>query len=675
MLQAIFYARFHPERGPSIVHQYPDHSIISPNSSDDHPPPILTWADISAYIIPPYDVCNRPLAICTNDVRVIALPVSLEDAKYARNRFTFNIGFVVAEDEPVQPWEQVLRKTSRFLCQLEIEDGLLAVEEDLAGLKWAGEDGYPARRVGIVHDLLRDVFDQLNDYGEACVQLNDFHVLNLRLEGPEDHDRRDDVSTTHNPVRPWHVPLLIRDLPDPSTWTWDLTLRRIHPYMDGVNHIQRISELADVELRLIKRAVREMIHHGRVILLDIFHYQAVYAGASGLVEFIKDVDVQDECCAYVALPQPPPSSTNSNKAPTSAPAVPSAPPPPTRQFVIELYSALQPGVSVADFCLAHHDGNPSKVPLSALLDVRRLITFGVIKGILRRQQKYALAIADSQVPAAPPQSTVSSPPGLPPAPMPQPQRSSLTSTSSSPTRNPDTAPPAGQPNSLPRSSLSSSNAGTTGTTSSFTTSAHPTRRPSSHIQQQQQQQHDLAAEFDRAWKKAALSSGWATPPTLAPRTAKTTTTTIPAAKAMAKTHPRATSSSSSASAKTTSTASTAILSTPNPNISKGGGGGMPTPNETPHPHLPLQPIEETAAAIADAEDDDDEGGPPALSDEDARLWRFLDGRHPLDQICVEMHWGEKRVVEKLMGGGGGGEGEGEGSVGGAGFGEVVVFCA
>jgi hypothetical protein len=100
---------------------------------------------------------------------------------------------------------------------------------------------------------------------------------------------------------------------------------------------------------------------------------------------------------------------------------------------------------------------------------------------------------------------------------------------------------------------------------------------------------------------------------------------------------------------------------------------MPGPNETPHPHLPLQPIEEADAAIADAEDDD-EGGPPALSDEGARLWRFLDGRHPLDQICVEMHWGEKRVVEKLMGGGDG-EGEGEGSVGGGAFGEVVVFCA
>jgi hypothetical protein len=595
MLQAIFYARFHPERGPSIVHQFPDHAILSPSNN---PPPVLTWADISAYIIPPYDVCDHPLSICTNDVRVLAFPVSLEDSKYARNRFTFNIGFVIAEDESVRPYEQVLRKTSRFLRQLEIEDGLLAVEEDLDGLKWAGEDDYPARNVGIIHGLLRDIFEQLNDYGEACIRLSEFHVLNLHLDDPEEITREHDGST-HLTVRPWHVPLLVRDLPDPSTWTWDLTLRRIHPYINGINHIQRISELADVELKLIKRAVRELILHDRVILLDIFHYQAVYAGASGLIDFIKDVDMQDECRTYVALSSNP-SKDKQNITSSPAPS----PPAPTRQLIIELYSALQPGVCVADFCLALYNGISNKAAVTSVLDIRRFITFGVIKGILRRQQKYALAVADTPAaPIAPPQSTVSSPPGLP-SPTPPTQaassRSSITSTSSS---SPSKLAATGG-SSLPRHSSFS----TTGTGAS----AASLRRPSQH-----QQASDLAAELDRAWKKAALSSGWATPPTLLSRAP----------------------SSTSIATKVT---------TVNAKASSGTAGTTATP-------MPI-------LAESEAEDEPNNGDEEAaaiLSDEEVKLWKFLDGRHPLDQICVEMHWSEKTLMEKLNGGG---------------FGEVVIFC-
>jgi hypothetical protein len=604
MLQAIFYARFHPERGPSIVHQFPDHSILSPSNE---PPPILAWADISAYIIPPYDVCNRPLSICTNNIRVLALPVSLEDSRYARNRFTFNIGFVVVEDEPVRPWEQVLRKTSRFLRQLEIDDGLLSIEEDLDGLKWAGEIDYPAYDIGIVHGLLHDIFDQLNDYGEACIRINDVHVLNLRLDEPEENDQNDHGSTSLT-IRPWHVPLLIRDLPDPSTWTWDLTLRRIHPYINGVNHIQRISELADVEMKLIKHAVRDMMLHDRVIILDIFHYQAVYAGASGLIDFVKDVDVQDECRSYVALSSNP-SKDKQNITSSPAPS----PPSPTRQNVIELYSALQPGVCVADFCLAQHNGISSKTPLTSLLDIRRFITFGVIKGILRRQQKYALAVADTPAaPVAPPQSTVSSPPGLP-SPTPPPQtassRSSFKSTSSS---SPSKFAATGASN-LPRHSSFS----TTGTGATNTSSL---RRPSQH-----QQASELAAELDRAWKKAALSSGWATPPTLLSRAPSSTSISTKVTSATAKT---SSGLSSTAGTGTTSTAA------------------------TPMPILPE----------SEAENDSNNGDEEAeamLSDEESKLWKFLDGRHPLDQICVEMHWSEKALMEKLNGGG---------------FGEVVIFC-
>lgn len=418
MLQAVFYARFHPERGPSVIHQYPRESI---RSSSTTTPPLLTWSEISSYIIPPYDLCNQSHSICVNGYRVLAFPISLEDDGYDRNRFTFNVCFVLDEDEDVSGWEQIVRKTGRFFRVLEEEDGLLQQEEKLGGLKWAGDHGYPVRDVGVVHPLLEGIVEDLNAYGESCVRVDDAHVLSLRL------GREDRIEIAVQKIRAWDVPLLVRDLPAAAEWTWDLTLQRIWPHVDGIRHVQRIAEMADVELKLVKRAVWELVYHGRAILLDVFHFQAIYACTEDIATFVADEELQDECRRYVAVNQPKPDANEKQAINDEADSVPS------RQAVVDLFCLLQPGLQLAEFCMTH------KARLNNV-DIRRFITFGVIKGFVRRLHKYALAM-ESQFSA----------------PILEKKRSGGSSLK-------------------PRSG------------------------------------DDAAREFDRAWRKAALSSGWATPP-------------------------------------------------------------------------------------------------------------------------------------------------------------------
>lgn len=496
MLKAIFYARFHTERGPSVIHQFPQGCVISPSNE---PKPLFVWSDVSSYIIPPYDVCNQPLSICTNDLRLITYPVSLEDSRYERNRFTFNVCFVIAEDEDARPFEQVVRKTARFFSRLEEDDGILTAEEEFWGLKWAGDEAYPAPDVGVIYPLLADIWRDLNKYGEACVQIDKLHILNLRFSIPDD-------SGPSKPIHAWEVPLLIRALPAPEEWTWDLTLERIHPHMDGINHIAKIAELADVELRLVKMAVKELRQHGFAILLDIFHFQACYATTAGLICLVKDQELQDECCRYVASPPAPPNSKPTGKPNSNGIAGTSATSAatitnddlPVRQTILELYSALGPGVCLADFCLAH------RTQLNNI-DIRRLITFGVIKGFLRRLHKFVLTFDNHRLPMPPPTARVSGAAGV---------------------------------------QLSSSLA--------------PSSLPKSH--------EELAKDFDRAWRKAALSSGWATPPSGPPLAAS---------------------------------------------------------------HKSARELQ---------------------TDEAHRLHSYLDGTHCLDQICVEMHMSEKKVMERLRSG-------------------------
>jgi hypothetical protein len=320
--------------------------------------------------------------------------------------------------------------------------------------------------------VLREVFEQVNRYAECCVRVSATQVLNIRLE----KSGRETLGTKR--VSAWDVPLLIRKLPDQQGWTWDLVLEKVHPFVDGVNHVKRIARLADVDVKLVKRAIRELVLHERVMLLDIFHFQAVYALTGDFALFTGNSEVIDECREYVAID---PKDGMFAKV-LDKHVIDESAGIPDRAAILELYSILKPGLSVADFCLAHQNQ-------LANIDVRRFITFGVIKGFLKRMHKYALALdpPDMQVAA---QSTVT--------------------------------------------------------------------------------------DLDKAWRKAALSSGWATPPMDA---------------------------------------------------------------------VSLQEKLETEDQRA--------------RHEGAKLVKFLDGEHCLDQICVEMGMHEKEVLGKVKSGK---------------FGEVIVFC-
>lgn len=372
MLLAIFYARFHPLRGPSIIHQYPPTSILPPPSSTATP--LINWSNLSAYIIPPYTLCNQPLSILSDDVRVLGFPISLEDPEYDRNRFTFNICFVVDAEEKAEVWEGLVRKTARFAESIEREDCVLQIEEDLRGLKLAGEEGYPEKGVGTVAYLLERVWEDLNAFGECCVQLPGYGTgtLNLRVEDLEEEEEGREGEGRLR-VRSWDVPVLIRGLPDKEEWTRDLTLERVGEWVDGVRHVGRIAEVADVEVKLVKRCVRELILLRRAMVLDIFHFGAIYTCTKDVVNFVRDEELQEECRAYVAIP--------SDKDDIETELA-------SKEILIDLYTSLQPGLQLRDFCL-EHSASLEKI------DIRRLITFGIIKGFLRRIHKFALAVDNS----------------------------------------------------------------------------------------------------------------------------------------------------------------------------------------------------------------------------------------------------------------------------------------
>lgn len=221
--------------------------------------------------------------------------------------------------------------------------------------------------------------EDLNSYAEAMIPLDGLNTLNIKL-----------FPTLPSPpkIKAWHVPLFlvrIETLLDP---TWDLTIQRVIPFINGVNSVARIARLADADLKLTRKAVRHLVYYGCVMLLDIFSFNGIYAPTSEFNGMIgRDEGMQRECARYVNLKF---SERVVEEAVVEARVEEEDVWPVMRNGaavdgvgIVQLFANLSQGRTVREWMGLNAD-------MLVNIDVRRLITFGVIKGFLYRVHRYAI---------------------------------------------------------------------------------------------------------------------------------------------------------------------------------------------------------------------------------------------------------------------------------------------
>ncbi|KAL1645505.1 Nitrogen permease regulator 2 [Diplodia intermedia] len=500
MIKGIFYTRFHPEKGSRVLHQVPDGSITPSTAPCAQSAPFFSFSDVSEYVIPRQEFCDRLVTVCANHYRIIGYPVCINNynGKYDRNQFIFNFAFVVEED--LLDWNSyasVVRKLGKLLRNLEEQGSFLSKEEkDIPwdvlgdpsrtssvglgirrteraasvaesmsesqsvkslGLEGLSLDNEPAETgtSSKVYALCEMILEDLNNYCECMIPIDDSNTINLKLFP---------TRLPPAPVHAWHVPLLTIDIDmytAPSamnphsfsnrcaTLSSDLTLTRILPYIDGINSVYFISQLADTDIGLTRKAIQHLVYYDCVVLLDIFQFGAMYAPTPLIAHFFTDEAALAECARYVRIPRfldasisnetatlpeelrrdsHKPSHGHSRKtsvgstlggstATTTAAGSPTqttfvhnrahrsstigthssaaltnftanlalAPNQPvvSSDALIQLYSSMRQGVTLRAWVLEN-------TVLLTHIDVRRLVTFGVIKGFLYRVHKYAI---------------------------------------------------------------------------------------------------------------------------------------------------------------------------------------------------------------------------------------------------------------------------------------------
>lgn len=435
-ITAIFYAVFHPIQGTKIVYQVPEDAIGGLSEIEAQKDVLFNFDTVKNYIIPKSQLCNRLVSFKIKEYRVIGFPVNIEGSWYARNSFNFNFCFVFPYNANTVPYESAIARMGKMFSALEEQSNLLSrLDKDqiffskdheklksVTGVEYTpGHEHIHKILLLSIESLINQVYQDLNNYSECCIPIDSATSVDIKLF----------------PILPPPVDLKAHQVPILTVKlhlfdvTCDPTMIRILPFINGVNSVQKISNLADVDYALTKQCVQHLMHYQCIILVDIFQFSNIYAPTNRIGEFLRSKAMAEECQAYVvsanslkdsnsfiytplvhpstatpnnfslaALSLQPheitPSSSLSNSAQQAAfsSAVSRAVlanakenltrieiKVPSKARLFHLYRLLCQGQMLKEWYIQHQKRLQN-------IDIRRFINFGVVKGIIYRVHTY-----------------------------------------------------------------------------------------------------------------------------------------------------------------------------------------------------------------------------------------------------------------------------------------------
>eukprot|EP00158_Paraphelidium_tribonemae_P004119 Partr_v1_DN26583_c0_g1_i2_m3423 putative nitrogen permease regulator-like 2 (S. cerevisiae) len=386
LIQSIFFADFHPTQGPVVVHCLPPSSASAPASSSSPsavPPSIVTnnsdnpsshhldfhrlIDDISEYIIPKQDLCGHLVTLRHKSVTILGCPMIIEDSKYPRNAFLFNMAFLFDNNSTsptstsssgIHVYENIVYKVALFLRRLEVESEFLSrSDRDSSG------------RVLSVQPLMYQLLSDLNRYGESHLYLDECNALNLHML--ESSSCIDNMDGGYAKSCDHLVPLIVAAVE--CGGDVDISIHRILKYVNGIYHVKMIALLSGIDIGLVHSVLNELVHHRVIIFVDIFKFGNVYAGTDRILDFLSFHETEvseslvDRCNEFLQL------GPDSNKLSASE--------------LVRIYSSFRGSQSVREIMNGELAG---LVTSSNSVDMRRLVVFGVAHRLLARKFKYPM---------------------------------------------------------------------------------------------------------------------------------------------------------------------------------------------------------------------------------------------------------------------------------------------
>ncbi|KAG9041289.1 Nitrogen permease regulator 2 [Tulasnella sp. UAMH 9824] len=301
---------------------------------------IVDFDSISEYVIPKDRLYGRLVHCNTPTHRILGFPVILYGDRYFRRDFRFNLCFVFDRRADLSCYEQVVRKCATVLMNCEEESGFLSNPQTS----------------GRMYSILEQLYEDLNSFSETSIRIDSFNSIELKI-----------FPFYPNPpkVDDWQVPIALINLAKRVESNWDLTMAKVVPHINGINHVRKIADLADTDPNLTRRCMEHLLFYQCILMVDIFQYSNMYALKPAIQWLAEDASVQAECAPYV---------TQAGHDHLSWPQL------------LRLYSQLKRGKTI-------HTWMEENDIASTGIDVRRFLSFGVIKGFLRRIHRYPILVS------------------------------------------------------------------------------------------------------------------------------------------------------------------------------------------------------------------------------------------------------------------------------------------
>ncbi|XP_075990522.1 GATOR complex protein NPRL2-like isoform X2 [Anticarsia gemmatalis] len=308
--------------------------------------------------------------------KIVGYPIRIDNPRYERNVYLFNLCFVCDSWSKTVQYEPVVKKLGEHLTIMEEETRFVS----------GGSNKLPTLLAHLLHDLNTYRKATLVE-GETVMHLK---VLEVRKDPPPvyDHDVPVLVASVGMPrpgrprrTTPPEGSEAIQsqehlDVEDEEPFEvdmeadWDLTTRQLLPYIDGYNHVSKISADANVEKTLVKSCIQNLVYYGAVTLIPVVKFSNMYRATPNLSRLFSDIELQKSCLAFI---------TNGSDAKEK----------PTISDVLEILCALQQGTTLRAVC------ERFATPSGLTFDIRRLVVYAQLHGLIKCLKRYPVFIRNS----------------------------------------------------------------------------------------------------------------------------------------------------------------------------------------------------------------------------------------------------------------------------------------
>lgn len=368
-LRGILFSEFHLTAGPKITFMAPENFMEKE-----------VFDAVSSYIIPKPELKDRLITITTRDYKIVGCPVCMEDKKYERNILMFNLCFVCTAQSKTKPIEPVVRKLADYLTTLETESGFVSNEATKCQIQ----------------SLIQRILEDLNQTRRCSILVNDSVTIYLKVVDRAPTGDSDSTSFPQPPafVREHDVPIFkpefasmieggyLEDFLKVQT-SLDMTTQQIIPFIDGFRHVKRISYEVDVDINLVKICLQNLLQFGYILIIPIFLYSNVYVATEDLDRLTTEAKLWEDCREFVAKEASEKSGQVNNL--TQAKFLNEETPLPSFSDVFTIFCGMNMGTRIKDLCSRH-----SRCFVN--VDVKRLVQFGLIHGLIRCVRKYPCLI-------------------------------------------------------------------------------------------------------------------------------------------------------------------------------------------------------------------------------------------------------------------------------------------